>query len=133
MTTLLILFLSAASIAIFVALVTLPWWFARSMHRHRIWRLRDTLVDDMICGRLPSDHKAVRQILDRVEGALDHGHRLTMLDLVVWMVANRGTDPSTRRYMEQAVADCPLAGLDSEQAKCVHIGYVLYSDWSNIC
>jgi hypothetical protein len=115
MTTVLIVFFSIVSIALIITFATLPWWLARSLHGHRIWRLRDNFVGDILSERLPEDHPAVRQLLRRFEFVLKpraHPRRITMINLVVMLAVRRTVSPATREYVDKCVEDCSLDGLE---------------------
>src|SRR5580692_11310833 len=78
-----------------------PRWFARSLHRHRMWRLRDDLVDDVIAGRLPRDHDAVRHLLSRMEDTLRLGPNVTLSDVLIFHRHLAKLSPFARRLVEK--------------------------------
>ena len=95
------------------AFVTLPRWFARSLHRHRLWRLRDAIVDQIIDGSLPGDHPAVKEIQQRVEDTICVCGKLILLHLWLFHRASKrvGVRPAPRFPS--------LTGLSPEQAELV--------------
>ncbi len=70
--------------ALFVVFLRIPHWGAQSLNRHRLWRLRDRIVDDMIDGRLPKDDPAVRDLLRKVEFVIRNTPTITALMVYVW-------------------------------------------------
>lgn len=119
MTTLLIVIFSALTVAVLAALVTAPWWFVSSLYRHRLWRLHDRLLIDVVDGRLPAKHPAVRQLRRRLGYAVDKRRRLTMLDVLLVLVVRKTTPPEVRGYIERETRDCSLDGLSPDQRDTV--------------
>lgn len=70
MTELTIVVVSALVAGAFVSLVRIRRWCFGSIGRHRMWQVRDQLADDIIEGRLPADHAAVRSLLEKMHGYL---------------------------------------------------------------
>src|SRR4051794_23025642 len=68
---------------VWIAFLRMPRWLVLSLHRHRLWRLRDQVVDDMIYERLPKTDPAVRQLQSDVEWVINETASLTMLVLHV--------------------------------------------------
>jgi hypothetical protein len=131
MTTVLIVFFSIVSIALIITFATLPWWLARSLHGHRVWRLRDSFVGDILSERLPKDHSAVRQLLRRFEFVLKpraHPGRITVINLVVMLVARQTVSRATRAFVDDCVEDCPLDGLEPAERDLL----VRYRDRLNV-
>lgn len=106
----------AIPLVLLVAVVTMPRWCIRSLAKHALWRLRDDIVDDTITGELPTDHKAVREIVAMAEWAIRDGRSFDLLHLVVWWRACRNIPEETRRALQQEVT---LVGLTDEQAERV--------------
>jgi hypothetical protein len=107
--------LCVAAVALFVALLRLPKWFARSLGRHRLWRLRDVIVHDMVVGELPVDHPAVLQLARRADLAARDGLSVTLLDVVALDRGLRSVDSSVRKKAIHSVKLCPTTGLTEEQ------------------
>jgi hypothetical protein len=95
-----ILFLTVAFVLLFVALVTLPKWFAASAVRTRMWRLRDTVVDDVIAGALPRDQVAVRALVDRMDSMLYERGRMTVLEVYLFAHSAKRLDSLLRGNAE---------------------------------
>jgi hypothetical protein len=78
MNDLLLTGLVVSAAGLWLSLLTLPRWFVRSMHRHRMWRHRDEIVDEILDGRLP-DHPAVWELLNDAERSIHLTDRVTYL------------------------------------------------------
>ncbi len=102
--------------ALFVALVTMPRWFARSLHGHRLWRLRDELADALIAGRLPQDHEAVQDLLLTAQFAAERGKRWTMIDVYLCWLVMRRMDPESRAALE-VQANIPYGDLSAAEVE----------------
>jgi hypothetical protein len=100
-------------------LLAMPRWLGRSMFKHRLWRLRDQVVDDIIDGKLPRSHPAVGDLERHIEWALGEARSFDMLHLLVWRWAVRKVDPATR---EMVAKPCSLDGLDAGERAMVE-GY----------
>lgn len=103
--------LIGSSTALFVAFLRAPQWCMRSLHRHRLWRLRDEIADDLIDGRLPKDHAAARELLRRAELAIEE--TTSMLGFYVWAWVSRRSDPMLVRSFRRKGAS--FDGLSSTQ------------------
>ena len=138
---LLILGLIVGPLAAYIVVLTLPRWFARSLHRHRMWRLRDTVVDDVLDGRLPRENPAVRQLIATMDGVLRDQHA-NLLDVYIVRRACRDADPAFLKAGEKLGLRCPLDGLSTEQRKVVEryresfqillVGSMLLGSWFGI-
>jgi hypothetical protein len=137
-TALVALSMIVGPVAAFVIVVMLPRWFPRRMHGHRMWRLRDSIVDDIIQGGLPNDHPAVRQLVQQVEASL-RMKRLTLLDLYIFRWACMGIDASMQAEMRRGSVPCSSKGLTAEQTERVRayresfevlmVGWLLLGSW----
>jgi hypothetical protein len=118
--------LCVATWALFIALVSMPRWFARTLHGHRLWRLRDEFVDALIAGQLPRDHEAVRLMLLDMEFVAQNGKQLTMLDLYIcrWLV--RRMDPESRAVLEGQL-DIPHEDLSQAERELFESFYARFS------
>ncbi len=114
----LIAFLIVGPLVACVVVLTLPKWFARSLHGHRIWRLRDQVVDDVHDGRLPRDHKAVQHLIRVMNGILRDKHD-TLLDVYIVRRACRGADPAFLASTQKQGFGCTLEGLNPDERELV--------------
>lgn len=105
--------LIAVPTGVWIAILRMPYWFARSLHRHRMWRLRDAVADDMIDGRLPKDHPAVRELLRRTELAISELQSITAVTFYVFARVRRRSDRGVFDRMRAKRAS--LDGLTGEQ------------------
>lgn len=122
-----------------VAVATMPRWFIRSMSKHALWRLRDDVVDDVLAGRLPSEHLAIRELVARLEWAIGESRSFDLLHLLVWSRARRRLP---RKTVQEVVAIPDLTGLTPEQStqvtayrECydrVAIRAILLSSWFGV-
>jgi hypothetical protein len=111
--------LCVGAVGLFFGVLTLPRWFARSIGRHRLWRLRDVIVGKMVIGDLPPGHPAVRQLGKRVDLAARDGLSVTLLNVVALDRGLRSVNPSTRTRLMHSVKLCPTTGLTEEQRELV--------------
>lgn len=111
--------LCIGAVGLFFGLLTVPRWFARSIARHRLWRLRDVIVGEMVVGELPPAHPAVHQLAKRADLAARDGLSVTLLDVVALDRGLRSVDPSTRIRLRHSVKLCPTAGLTKKQRELV--------------
>jgi hypothetical protein len=124
---------------LWAAWLLVPRWFARSIHRHRMWTLRDQLVDDIIAGRLPHDHPAVRQLARNIDRALRDGMNITYFDVRVFARRYRRLDSSTRAILDKRIARRPTDGLTQDQCKRIkgyetcwellRVGHLMLGSW----
>jgi hypothetical protein len=102
-------------VTLLLAILRVPRWFSRSLHRHRLWRLRDQVVDDVIDERLPREHPAVRELMEQAEQSIRLTSSLTMVDFYAWSWAMRGAEPHLIKPRQPA----PLHGLSPAQRRMV--------------
>lgn len=102
--------LFTAAIGLFAGVVTWPHWFVQSMCRHRLWALRDDVSDDILAGRLPYDHDAVRQLANHLEYAVHDLAHIHVIDVVAWHLATKRA-PNTVRELGRI----DLAGLSESE------------------
>lgn len=90
-----------ASASLALSLATLPRWFSRSMHRHRMWRHRDAIVQDILADRLP-DHPAVWELLNDAERDVRVASGITLLRCITASRSVERLSPEARRrYAER--------------------------------
>lgn len=110
--TLLVISLLASLLALWVSLLRLPSWFFRSLHRHRLWRERDAIADEILSGLLPKEHPAVQELLAVADHTARDGHQMSVLDLYLWRAVGHRCDLSAIDALSEQ-----LAGLsEREQA-----------------
>lgn len=114
----LILILVAGPVAAFAVVLTLPRWFSRSLHGHRMWRLRDTVVDDVLTGKLPQDHEAVSHLIQVMDMVL-HEKRTTLLDAYIASRVSSDVDPTFLKAAQSQGFACPLDGLSAGERALV--------------
>lgn len=107
-----IVLLIVVPVGLLLACLRFPRWFSLSLARHAIWRVRDSIADDMIAGRLPSNHPAVRELLEQVEWFARESNRFTMLRLHVLSRAWKKCHSDTKAAVKARRAS--LAGLTPE-------------------
>ncbi len=78
------------------ALLTMPRWSVRTIHRNQLWTIRDEVVDDIVVGRLPGAHKSVQTLVSQLETAADECPRFTMLGLYAYRRALRKNRDTAR-------------------------------------
>lgn len=111
-----VLGLAVVLVGFTVSLLTTPRWVARRAHRHRLWRLRDDFVDNIIDGTLPADHPAVVQTLRRIERTIYNCFALTLVGGFVFVRFTRSLSAEASREMERRSNDCSTDGLTAEQS-----------------
>lgn len=136
------LFVLCLGAVLFFAVLALPRWCTRSLHRHRLWRLRDRIADDILDGVLPREHPAVMDLLDRTETVLAHHGELTLLNTYLLSHLFGRVPESARRYITQCGQELSTGGLTAEQAQKVRdyrqerlvllTGSVLTGSWLGI-
>jgi hypothetical protein len=139
---LLIFVLIAGPLVAYVVVLLLPRWFARSLHRHRMWRLRDTVVDDVLAGTLPRDHTAVKQLVFGMDAMLRRKQIITFLDVYTMKWASKGIDPGLREASQAKGFHCSLDGLSRDEQERIEayraqfmtllVGSVLLGSWFGI-
>lgn len=101
MTTIMIALWGVAAALLWLSILTLPRWFVRSMHRHRLWRHRDRIVGAVLAGRLPR-HPAVWELLNDVERSIASAHRLTLFRVISAQRSFRRLTPAAKmRWVER--------------------------------
>jgi hypothetical protein len=121
------------------AFATVPRWFARSLSKHALWRLRDDVVDDVIDGRLPSGDAAVQELVARVEWAIEESRSFDLLHLIVWSRARRTLPLETSKRLA-VVPDLKKLSTDQASRVIAHrkrfdrvaIRAVLLSSWLGV-
>lgn len=101
-------------IGVFFAFATMPRWCVKSISRHRLWRLRDRVVDDIIAKELPADHGAVQDLLKVIEWRIEHHRSLDLLHAMVWWGANTKVPASVQKQYRREIS---LDDLTEEQAE----------------
>ena len=97
------------------ALVTVPRWFLRSLHRYRLWRVRDCLVDDVREGNPPADHPAVIELLSDIHFSIETIDRLSMWDMLIFGSRISKLSPAARRRRDRETDLCSLEGLSKNE------------------
>jgi hypothetical protein len=125
----------------YAVVLTLPRWFARSLHGHRLWRLRDALVDQVLDGDLPKNHPAIQQLIATMDAVLDDKH-VSLMDVYIVKWACRDADPAFVQAQAKAGLRCPLDGLDAKERELVTwyrerfqvliVGSMLLGSWFGI-
>jgi hypothetical protein len=102
-----------------------------------LWKLRDEFVDDILEGRLPPNHPAVRYVLDRLERNVRSQRPIGLIDvfLIERMVLRR----EPKGYVER-LAEPSMEGLTADQralltqhrSKCLTLvtASLLTSSWA---
>jgi hypothetical protein len=80
-----------------------------------MWVQRDMLVDDVIAGRLPGDHDAVRQLIRNMDMTLRVGLNVTLSDVLIFRFQLGKLDPSAWRIVMKEAEPCRLDGLTEAQ------------------
>lgn len=117
MQVLTILSLVVTSLAAFAGVAVLLPYFARSVHRHKLWELRDDIIDAHLDGRLPMQG-AVVDLLNVIARTIRAPHRYTMASLVASAAAFPG---EFRHHMAQttperlAEREFEMAGFDGAE------------------
>jgi hypothetical protein len=116
---------------LFAGVVTLPRWFARSLWKHRLWVLRDCVVDDVIDQRLPYDHPAVRDLVQRLEMVVHDMAHMHIVDMWAWRRAYRNAPPTAQ---EELLKGSGVRGLSEQQIArvCEHRERMLFLTTSMI-
>jgi hypothetical protein len=119
MAVLVVVLFAAIFIVLFFALVFIPTWFVRSLHCHRMWRLRDQIAFDILDGRLDGQHPAVRQLLlDATRTASMH-HEISTPRLIAAVDVQRRLSPAAKEKFRQELRPLPTTGLLKEQEELV--------------
>ena len=105
--------MSVVLIVFSAAIVSMPRWCARSLHRHRMWALRDALIDDILAGRLAGKDEAVQELRQVMEFII-HDHHLSTIDLRVFAWAERKASPATRKALKENAQWSSIDGLPLE-------------------
>lgn len=123
------------------AVVTLPRWFARSLYRHRLWRFRDQLADDILSERLPR-HPAVLDLFASANVAIREVNNVSLVHLFAFRRHRARLSAEARAALTRAAADPHLDGLNPVQAARVercraHLvdlvaGTLLLGSWAGV-
>lgn len=136
-----IVFLIAVPLGLWVVMLRAPRWFSFSIHRHRLWRLRDQIADDMICGRLPKSDARVRDLLDRAEDTIAITSRMHMAEVYAMWWATRNVDSEVSDALfkrhESSVEDLPSdvrEGIERyrQRLELLMVSSVLLGSWIGI-
>jgi hypothetical protein len=136
------LVLGVTAVVMFEAIIKAPRWFARSLHRHRLWHLRDAIVDDILGGVL-SPHPAVFAFLDKVETVIENADRFTYLDIALFGRLRAGLSPQARGLSDAKAdrgEDWPPLSRDDKICLAAYegrfdlllSGLVLIGSWSGV-
>lgn len=113
--TLQIILIVGAFMSSWVAFARAPVWFCRSLHRHRLWRERDAVIDDILAGRLPQQHAAVGELLAVADWSARQGHKHTITEMFLWHAVRKRVDESTPEVLA-----LPLDGLTDVELELLH-------------
>jgi hypothetical protein len=127
--------------SLWLALLTLPRWFVRSMHRHRIWRHRDQVVDEILSKELPR-HPAVWELLRDTERSIEMAHRMSFISSISAGVSIRRMSPRAQKVWEEMCADAPTNDLEPEvlrriedhreRVEMLSAGLILLGSWVGV-
>lgn len=95
---------AAVLVALWVALVTSPRWFFRSLGRHRLWELHDSLNDDIREGFLPQ-HPAVLGLRRKVGVAISDVTKMRLLDALIFRRLRAGLSPEAIALLDAEPSD----------------------------
>jgi hypothetical protein len=134
-TTVVILFLPP--LVLFVALMRAPRWFAGSLCRHAIWRLRDGFVDETLAGRLPCEALAVQETRRHMEWVLAEHTTLSMAQVYAWWWAWRKSPelrPAKPKFPngELTVEQAQLLDRYNHRLSELNVASVLCSSWPGL-
>lgn len=115
MDVLIVLALATLALAFFYVLVTIPRWLFRSLHRYRLWRIRDCLVDDVIDGQLPADHPAVGELLEQIDHAVTRIDRYTVWDGLILSTLEHRLSDDAQAALSQHERESSADDLTREQ------------------
>lgn len=104
MGALLIILWAAVLVMLSLALVTAPRWCFRSRARHRLWVLRDSLVDEVLSGTLPAA-PAVLSLQRDIEVAIECVTKMRLLDVEVFRRLLRGVSNEARTAFGRSPRD----------------------------
>jgi hypothetical protein len=111
-----VIVLVAIAMVLFIAVLRMPRWFAQSLAHHALWRMRDDLVDDMLSGRLPKDHAAVRELLGTAEWVIAQSPSATLVRFYVWRrICNRSETDVRDQIAKRAPSWHGLSDAESER------------------
>ena len=125
------------TLSAWVALVRLPAWCFRSIHRHRLWEERDAIADEILRGALKKDHEAVRDLLAAAEHSAKATHRLTVLDLFAWQAIHRRCDRTKLNVLsvsDAGLSERELALVRAHRERIVQLSVrsMLVGSWAGI-
>lgn len=110
-----VLLTAAVLLAVATALLRLPQWFVRGIYRHRLWRLRDRVADDVLAGRLPP-HPAVLALLNDTPMHVRMSSRASVIDLLIVRRLWGKLSPSAAEQVRRSVTAPSLHGLSQAEA-----------------
>ena len=117
MATVEVIALILVSLVLYGALLRAPRWFSGSIHRHRLWRLRDEIADDMIDGVLPAEHDAVRALLTRAESTIRFTSEHHIVEFYAWYSVWRKVDAAAKLSLRPEPVQ--LTGLSTDEQQLV--------------
>lgn len=119
MGALIVLLAGAVLLAFCASIIAAPRWFARSLHRNRLWHLRDRFVAEIVSGRIPADDPAVRDTLRRIERAIASVKQISLLRALIFARLARRLTPDASRALDRRTAWPSLHRLDAHQQATV--------------
>jgi hypothetical protein len=99
MTTLLLLNVLALAITAWAVIFALIPACLRSLTRHRLWQLRDRVVDELLDGSYEDTEKPM-QLVEDAELAIAYLERLSMFNFLVAKLAASGLDLPTKAPLD---------------------------------
>lgn len=124
--------------ALTAVVLTMPRWLARSMCRHRLWRLRDEYALHVIEGRLPR-HQASFELICDIESMIDCAHRVGLRDVLVFQRLHNRLSPPAHAQLVEDAARAPVDALPSDERYLLEVGWtrlerlrvaiILYGSW----
>jgi len=137
-----ILVVFVVPVALFAAVLTIPRWCVRLIHQNRLWAIRDAVMDDVLAGRLPAEHRSVRTLLSQLEDATSVCTRVSLLLLVANRTALRRHPDTAESLRRIYVRETNAAGLSADERALLeghrhrmHVamnGNVMFGSWLGI-
>jgi hypothetical protein len=101
-----------------VVVAAMPRWLFRSWGKHSLWTLRDKVVDEVIVGDLPAQDDAVRELIARLEWAIQEAKSFDLMHVLVWERARRKIPPAALKKFS-GVPSCD--SLTKDQAERIRL------------
>jgi hypothetical protein len=108
----------AAIFGVAIAFIRLPRWYGVSISRHKMWRLHDQIINDIITGALP-EVEAVWMLVDDVDSTIEIARFVTLPRLLAMRRRRRGE--SSRSVEREQTREQSLALLKPSQRSCYRL------------